>query len=199
MSHFVCRMQALVEVAKDLRPSGSASVSRSPNPAHSGEAIRAGGASNESMSSGEDVADQRLTVVGKLLQEASGADSFIHVPYDHDPPPKLSGKLIMNHIYKPTLEILPMLAAGCSCVYVLQLRRSRAPVKEVTLGTPMYVGESDRIAQRLRQHRTRRRTTRVECVLVQVESKSRALEVEALMIGQLKALRMGRVTNIVHS
>ena len=56
------------------------------------------------------------------------------------------------------------------------------------VGAPLYVGESDAIEQRLRQHRRSHAGRRLECVLVEVESKTRARELEALTIRRLKEL-----------
>ncbi|KAL1524966.1 hypothetical protein AB1Y20_019842 [Prymnesium parvum] len=115
--------------------------------------------------------DEQLRKIGDLLVEVSGGHAYIHVPPKHEPPPRLGGR---------------------SCVYVLQYR-----YRHLKSGFPVYVGESDMVSNRLQQHRSRRRSTKLECVLVEVESKSRAREVEAIMISTLKAARLGRVTNIV--
>ena len=132
--------------------------------------------------------EETLDAAAELLLEVSGAESYLRVPCAHEPPPRLSGR---------------------SCVYVIQMRRQKrvgSRGAQAALGAPplgmvasFYVGESDSISQRLRQHRARHRESQLECVLVEVESKSRALEMEALLIRRLKAMRLGRVTNIVHS
>ena len=65
----------------------------------------------------------------------------------------------------------------------------------------LYVGESDSIARRLKEHRatTAKEGGRVEslaCVLVEVASKSEALALEELAIRRLKERRVGYVRNV---
>eukprot|EP00966_Prymnesium_polylepis_P288202 6656854-Prymnesium_polylepis.1 len=133
---------------------------------------------------GEGTLEAALRTVGDLLRETCGSEAYIHVPLEHEPPPRLSGR---------------------SCVYVLQRRTSRSrtsadgTAKSGCAEASLYVGESDSISQRLRQHRSRHRSSSIECVVVEVESKTTALVMEALMIKKLKALGIGRVTNVVHA
>ena len=106
----------------------------------------------------------------EVLRTVSGVDEVVRVPARWLPPPRLSGR---------------------SCVYCLQLRGERAPAA-------LYVGESDSIEKRLVRHRRAHAGARVECVLVEVESKSAALELEALAIRRLKQIPgVGCVRNVV--
>ena len=115
-------------------------------------------------------AEEQLRVASQVLRELSGSDDVVHVAANWQPPPRLSGR---------------------SCVYLLQLGDAQADAD-----TSLYVGESDHIARRLEQHRRRHGKRTVECVLVEVPSKSAARELEALTIKSLKALRLGRVRNV---
>ena len=88
---------------------------------------------------------------------------------------------------------------GRSCVYVLQ---HVAPN-----GTPrsLYVGESDSIGRRLSEHRRAPRgrggggPARLECVLVEVESKSAARLLEEMTIRRLKELGVAHVRNVANA
>ena len=64
----------------------------------------------------------------------------------------------------------------------------------------LYVGETDSIHRRLQQHRARHGANglQVECLLVEVPSKSDALQLEEIVVRQLKAAGIGRVTNIAN-
>ena len=113
-------------------------------------------------------------VASDVLRECSGSTNILRIGPNTQPPPRLSGR---------------------SCVYLLQLgSKGQGAVDEA-----LYVGESDSIDRRLQQHRRTHGERRLECVLVEVASKSTALEVEALAIRRLKALRVGHVINIVHA
>ena len=118
----------------------------------------------------------------------AGTDTVVHVGANWQPPPRLAGR---------------------SCVYVLQLRPSPepaptapAPGAELAARRPptaLYVGESDSIERRLRQHRRTHGAANVDCVVCEVESKTRAVEIEADMIRRLKELGLGRVTNVANA
>lgn len=152
-----------------------------------GRPVGGGGAAGVG-SVAETTADERsderqLARLSEVLREVSGSDAVVRVPADWQPPPKLSGK---------------------SCLYALQLRPSHAaaaPGGDAARLPPtaLYVGESDSMGARLQQHRRRHGEQVVECVVVEVESKSRALELEARTIRRLKELGVGRVTNVANA
>ena len=119
-------------------------------------------------------AEEQLRVASDVLRECSGSNNILRIGPNTQPPPRLSGR---------------------SCVYLLQLGSKGQGAADDAL----YVGESDSIDRRLQQHRRTHSERRLECVLVEVASKSTALEVEALAIRRLKALRVGHVINIVHA
>lgn len=128
-------------------------------------------------SSGADAAQRQLAAVSELLRAVSGRRELIHIPQDWAPPPQLRGR---------------------SCVYVLQ--------RVAASGEPgaLYVGESDAIDRRLKEHRhARKRTAKhaeaLECVLVEVGSKSEALELEEQMIHRLKDVGLAHVLNVAHA
>lgn len=119
----------------------------------------------------------QLQAASDVLRTLSGSDALVRVNAEWQPPPRLSGR---------------------SCVYVLQLGAKHDRRGGVGGGAPaLYVGESDSISRRLQQHRRRHADRRLECVLVEVESKSAARVLEALTIRRLKELGLGRVTNVV--
>ena len=77
---------------------------------------------------------------------------------------------------------------GRSCVYVLQRG-----------GGSLYVGESDSIGRRLKEHRSVCDGGEVgECLLVEVGSKSEALQLEELTIRKLKEMEVALVRNVAH-
>lgn len=107
----------------------------------------------------------------ELRALCSGRESF-RVPTGYRPPPRLQGK---------------------SCVYVLQLCCS----SQVTAHRrELYVGESDAIGRRLQEHRKKFGAGLVNCVFVEVASKSEALLIESLAIERLKQLGCSRVRNV---
>ena len=125
--------------------------------------------------------EEQLKAAGEVLRSLSGSAELVHVGADWQPPPRLSGR---------------------SCVYLLQLGRGAPPHGSggPSPGPPsLYVGESDSIGRRLQQHRRKHSERRLECVLVEVPSKSAALAIEAETIRKLKAMGLGRVRNVVHA
>ena len=119
----------------------------------------------------------QLCAAGEVLRALSGSDHLVQVHADWQPPPRLNGR---------------------SCVYVLQLgAKEGAQVSGSAVAPALYVGESDSIGRRLQQHRRRHAERLVECVLVEVESKSAARELEARTIRRLKELGLGRVRNVI--
>ena len=60
----------------------------------------------------------------------------------------------------------------------------------------MYVGESDAIGRRLEEHRKRFGAARVHCVVLEVGSKSEAIELEARAVSRLQQLGLARVLNV---
>ena len=62
--------------------------------------------------------------------------------------------------------------------------------------TALYVGESDSIDRRLQQHRCTYGAANVESLLCEVQSKTRALELEALVIRELQNQKIGHVKNV---
>ena len=119
----------------------------------------------------EETARQMLSTASQVLHELSGRKELVHINADWRPPPRLSGR---------------------SCVYLLQL------AGEGSAGS-LYVGESDAIERRLKEHRRSHASRKVECVLVEVESKTAALQLEELMIRRLKEMGVARVRNVAHS
>jgi len=119
----------------------------------------------------------QLCAAGEVLRALSGSDHLVQVHADWQPPPRLNGR---------------------SCVYVLQLgAKEGAQVSGSAVAPALYVGESDSIGRRLQQHRRRHADRLLECVLVEVESKSAARELETRTIRRLKELGLGRVRNVV--
>jgi hypothetical protein len=115
--------------------------------------------------------DELFELAANVLREASGADSsnLLRLDSGWQPPPSLHGK---------------------PCVYLLRLqscaRDADAATTSGRLAAAFYVGESDSIVRRLREHRKRHGDANVDCVLVPVSSKSEALRVETQTIQRLK-------------
>ena len=66
-------------------------------------------------------------------------------------------------------------------------------------GGSLYVGESDSIGRRLKEHRSVCDGGEVgECLLVEVGSKSEALQLEELTIRKLKEMEVALVRNVAH-
>ena len=126
--------------------------------------------------------------IGDELLELSGANSALHVPAGHAPPPALAAR---------------------SCVYVLQVSRDGAPPLPVasavsaadadaatSLPPALYVGETDSISRRLDEHRRRHGAgAAVECVLVEAGSKTDALSLETRALRRLRQLGLGHLLN----
>ena len=126
--------------------------------------------------------------IGDELLELSGANSALHVPAGHAPPPALAAR---------------------SCVYVLQVSRDGAPPLPVasavsaadadaatSLPPALYVGETDSISRRLDEHRRRHGAgAAVECVLVETGSKTDALRLETRALRRLRQLGLGHLLN----
>ena len=70
-------------------------------------------------------------------------------------------------------------------------QRAKAPKRRSA------TARADSIGRRLQQHRRRFAPRSLECVLVEVDSKSAARELEALTIRRLKELGLGRVRNVI--
>ena len=62
-----------------------------------------------------------------------------------------------------------------------------------------FASESDSIGRRLKQHRRSHSGKEVQCVLVEVESKSEARELEQLTIRRLKERGLARVRNVANA
>ncbi len=126
--------------------------------------------------------------IGDELLELSGANSALHVPAGHAPPPALAAR---------------------SCVYVLQVSRDGTPPLPVasavsaadadaatSLPPALYVGETDSISRRLDEHRRRHGAgAAVECVLVEAGSKTDALRLETRALRRLRQLGLGHLLN----
>jgi hypothetical protein len=121
-----------------------------------------------------------------------GGAEAVHVPPGYEPPPPLFGR---------------------SCLYLLQVddgssagssaggggpSGGEAPVGAATAAAvpDLYVGESDAIGRRLEEHRKRFGAARVHCVVLEVGSKSEAIELEARAVSRLQQLGLARVLNV---
>ena len=127
-----------------------------------------------------------LSTAAEVLRMLSGADELVHVEPDWMPPPRLSGR---------------------SCVYLLHLGSAHGAATDEAdrgatggaQGGSLYVGESDAIDRRLQQHRRKNADRTLRCVLVEVESKSAARELEELTIRKLKEMDVAHVRNVANA
>ncbi len=158
----------------------------------------AGAADGDGGDGGDDGAARQLRVASEVLRTLSGRSEILRVGDGWEPPPRLSGRSCVYLLQLSGRQ--PPSAVSALASAALDDERWRAPTKGTGSGrATLYVGESDSIGRRLQQHRRAHSKRRLECVLVEVESKTAARELEARTIRELKARNIGHVRNIANS